>query len=112
MVSTHTGSANTTTRPRRSAVPPTTLTMSTTPVAPTPPTPCCLLQNLGINLPYTQWAHELLVSSGEYYRDGTHLCYEFEVTKDLPIGIWCYHPHGMFSWFMGANHLRHSLPAT
>lgn len=70
------------------------------------------LPNLGLNLPYTQWVHELLVLSGEYYRDGTHLCFEFELTSDLPVGVWCYHPHGMFSWYMGANHLRHSLPST
>lgn len=67
------------------------------------------LPKLGVSLPYMHWVHRLLVDMGDYWRDGAHSCYEFELSKDLPVGIWCYHPHGMFSWFMSSNHLRHGL---
>lgn len=69
----------------------------------------CALPGIGGSVPYSRRVHELFVASGYWYAYGAHLCYEFDVTADLPVGIWCYHPHGMFSWFMAALHLRHPL---
>jgi 2-acylglycerol O-acyltransferase 2 len=69
----------------------------------------CALPALGLGLGYTRWIHQLLVDTGDYYEHGAHTCWEFELSEALPRGIWCYHPHGMFSWFMAATHLRHTL---
>lgn len=69
----------------------------------------CALPHVGLRLPYMQWVQQLLVDSGDYYEHGAHTCYEFALSKDLPTGVWAYHPHGMFSWFMAANHLRNPI---
>jgi 2-acylglycerol O-acyltransferase 2 len=69
----------------------------------------CALPHVGLGLGYTRWVHQLLVDTGDYYQYGAHTCFEFELSDKLPRGIWCYHPHGMFSWFMAATHLRHTL---
>lgn len=69
----------------------------------------CALPHVGFKLGYTRWIHQLLIDTGDYYDRGAHTCYEFALSEDLPRGIWCYHPHGMFSWFMAACHLRNTL---